>query len=138
MNHAQVFAARFPNATDRTGWTQPNLALLIRDIGHRVTAEDFDCVCRDLLRSQRREAFPVPPYGEVIAAVDRFCTARATRTLDPAIERMRRYQQEYRPRTPEQRAAQRQWLDAFKANDKAGMAAANATLRQLANRGGAA
>lgn len=140
MNHAQVFAARFPNATDRTGWTTANFTLLLRDIGHRVTPTEFEQVCQSLLRSRRRESFPVPCYGEVIAEVDRFCAARSAPTVDPAIQRLRAQQAAYTPPTPEQKAARRRWLDAFKADDKAGMAEADREMRRIDRhgRGGAA
>ncbi len=139
MNHAQVFAARFPNATDRTGWSEPNFALLLRDIGHRVTPTEFDLVCRELLRSQRREAFPVPPYGEVIAAVKRLCDARSPASLDPTLRRLRDCEAAYTPPTPEQKAARQKWRAAFKAGDRDGMAEADRELREIdrRNRGGA-
>jgi hypothetical protein len=130
VNHAQVFSSRFPNATDLTGWTEPNFRLLIRDIGHRVTTDEFEQVCQGLLRADRRQSFPVPTYGEVIAAVDRFCSDRASPSLDPTIERLRRYREEYQPPTPEQKAARRKWLDAFKAGDKDAMAAATAEIKR--------
>lgn len=142
-NHAQVFGRRFPNASDRTGWTEANFVLLLRDIRQRVTLDEFDQVCQGLLRAERRQAFPVPSYGEVTAAVDRFCAARSAPKVDPAIERLRGYAAAYTPPTPEQKAARRKWTAAFGAGDKAAMEAASRAIKQadaeaIRIRGGAA
>lgn len=107
-NAAAVFLDRFPNANERTGWSDANLRLLAGEV-HRqgATLDDFQEVCTRLLKSPARSRLIVPPYSEVMDAL------RAYRRSDgdcPALRRVKEIREQYTPPTEEERQQRRNWI----------------------------
>lgn len=127
MNPADRFMNAFPNASESNGWSKKHLVDMVRDATKLgITGDEFQNLVDGLLRKPRRSS--VPTYAEVYAAMEGRVRDRAGMATDPTVQRLRDHRENYTPPTPEQKAARRKWLEAFKAGDKAGMAAADREL----------
>lgn len=108
-NPAERFMAAFPNAAETNGWTKENLTRLVRDAKRLgISDDEMQRAIELLIRRQRRTT--VPLYPEVFGAMRDAVMKRAARKPDSTSMRLRKIREDYRPPTPEQKAARRAWL----------------------------